>query len=121
MWSHLTGGSTPVPAVQNFAIAIGEVGRQPSLFRTSDRPFRTGVRIGSSDFDVRMESWLPTDTIRRAGFGHVIVNRRHVLTLDRGVSLVWFDSEGNPSAAAYESSIFGTIPRFALRLISGRP
>ena len=43
------------------------------LVESQDRPYRVRVTIEPFDFDVRMESWLPTDTIRRAGFGHVIV------------------------------------------------
>ena len=121
VWSDLTGGSTPLPALQNYAIAIGRVGQKPSLLQVSNRPFRTRVRIGSNNFDVRMESWLPTDTIRRAGFGHVIIDRRHALTLERGISFVWFDANGSPSPAAYESGIFGTIPRFEMNRLTGVP
>ena len=40
-----------------------------------------GVRV-----DVRMESWLAFDTIRRMGFGQVVADRRHTLIVERGVS-----------------------------------
>ncbi|MND00367.1 hypothetical protein D3C83_189530 [compost metagenome] len=58
-----------------------------------------------------MESWLPTDTIRRAGFGHVVVNHRHELTLERGISFRALGSEGEP---LYESGIFAPIPQSTL-------
>ena len=39
-----------------------------------------------------MDSWLPSDTFRRAGFGHVLRGREHVLILERGVNMVWLDA-----------------------------
>jgi hypothetical protein len=58
--------------------------------------------------DIRMESWLPTDTIRRAGFGHVVVNRQHALTLERGISFVALGPGGGP---IYGSGLLAPIPR----------
>ncbi len=55
---------------------VGRVGERPVLVESQDRPYRVRVTLEPFDFDMRMESWLPTDTIRRAGFGHVIVNRQ---------------------------------------------
>jgi hypothetical protein len=59
-----------------------------------------------------MESWLATDTIRRMGFGHVIVGRRHTLIVERGVSFVAFDADGRAIHTAYRSNIFAPQPRF---------
>ena len=53
-----------------------------------------------------MESWLPTDTIRRAGFGHVIVDGRHALTLERGISFMALDGANDP---VYLSGPFAPI------------
>ena len=36
-----------------------------------------------------MESWLPADTIRRAGFGQVVANRRHQAR--------WYTTKTHPS------------------------
>jgi hypothetical protein len=108
-WSRLTGGSPPLPELRQFTIALGRVGSPPLLIRSEDRPYRLRLRIDPFDFDVRMESWLPTDTIRRAGFGQVIVDRRHLLTLERGVS---FAALGPGGAPVYLSGLFASIPRY---------
>ena len=43
--------------------------------------------IGWRALHVRMDSWLPDDTFRRGGFGHVLRGREHVLIVERGISL----------------------------------
>jgi len=110
-WSILTGGTVPLPALRNYVIVVGEVGHRPFLVDSRDRPFRVKTKLDTADVDVRMESWLPTDTIRRAGFGHVIVNGRHVLTLERGVSFVAFGILDAPSMVIYRSGIFEPLRR----------
>ncbi len=68
---HTTDATPSSPARVGERSGVDRVSR-PSVPRSShDRAL---------DVDIRMESWLPTDTIRRAGFGHVIVNGRHALT-----------------------------------------
>ena len=62
-----------------------------------------------------MESWLPPDTMRRAGFGHVIANRTHVLTLERGVSVVTLGASGRVVQATYASGLFAPLRRHVLR------
>jgi len=59
-----------------------------------------------------MESWLSTDTIRRMGFGHVIVNRQHTLIVERGLSFVAFDERGRAIRTTYRSNIFAPVPRY---------
>jgi hypothetical protein len=94
-------------------VAIGGIaGQAPVLVAAADRPFRRTVEIGGSNVDVRMESWLGTDTIRRMGFGHVIVNRRHTLIVERGVSFVAFDADGGAIHTAYRANIFAPQPRY---------
>jgi hypothetical protein len=110
-WTALTGGTTALPALGNYTIVLGETGQRPALIESRDRPFRLSMKIDSADFDVRMESWLPTDTIRRAGFGHVIVNRRHVLTLERGVSFAALGPLNEPALVTYRSGIFAPLDR----------
>ena len=53
-----------------------------------------------------------SDTIRRAGFGHVIVNRKHALTLERGLSFVALGPGGGP---IYGSGLFAPLARRILR------
>jgi len=112
-WSSLTGGSVNLPEIRNFVVVAGRVGEPPLLVRASDQPYRFKTTIEPFELDIRMESWLPTDTIRRAGFGHVIANRQHVLTLERGVSFV---ALGPGRQTAYAGGIFAPIPRYLLEI-----
>jgi Protein O-mannosyl-transferase TMEM260-like len=98
-----------------FVVVIGRVGQPPILRRAASQPFRLRVSASGQDVDVRFECWLPADTIRRAGFGHVIVNRRHELTLDRGVSLVALDDEGRATLRTWAGGLFAPQPRFIVR------
>jgi hypothetical protein len=100
------------PELDDFSVLIGRKGERPVLVRTSSRPFRASIRVGDADVDVRMESWLPTDTIRRSGFGHVTIDRRHVLTLERGVSLAYGTDPGLPLTTAYHAGLFEPPRRF---------
>ncbi len=111
-WSWMAG-ETPPPLPRQFVVAIGRVGTAPTVIKADERPYRLKVQLDGLQVDVRMESWLPTDTIRRAGFGHVIVNRKHVLTLERGVSFVALAPGGTP---VYSSGIYAPIPRYILGL-----
>jgi hypothetical protein len=93
-------------------VIAGRLGERPSFVRRSDLPWREQVTIDGVRLDVRMESWIPADTIRRAGFGHVIAGRRHVLTLERGVSLVALSASGDTVLATYASSLFAPLARY---------
>ena len=110
-WSRLTAGSAALPELRQFTIVIGRVGGSPLLIKSEDRPYRVRLRMDPFDFDIRMESWLPTDTIRRAGFGHVIVDRSHLLMLEMGVSFAALGPGGDP---VYDSGLFAPIPRYTL-------
>ncbi len=112
----LTGGAASLGREQPYTVIAGVAGRRPSLDRRSDRPWRERVRIGDVDLDLRMESWLPADTIRRAGFGQVVANRRHVLILERGVSVVALSPDGQPLTIAYASSLFAPLARYRVGL-----
>jgi len=65
--------------------------------------------------DVRMESWLSVDTIRRMGFGHVVAGRRHTLIVERGVSFAAFDRNGLAIRTAYAANIFSPQARYLIR------
>jgi hypothetical protein len=67
---------------------------------------------------LRLDGWLPFDTFRRAGFGHVLRGRTRVLTIERGVSLVWLGRDGRPSSH-YAAGLFAPQLRFRiLRAVS---
>jgi hypothetical protein len=109
-WKHLAP-ATAVPELRHYVVLVGKAGERPVLIHSSDRPFRIGVNIDQLNVDVRMESWLPTDTIRRAGFGHVVVDGRHELTLERGISFKTLEVDGAP---IYESGLFAPLSRIIL-------
>ena len=84
--------------------------------RREELPWRASVTISGLDLDLRMESWLAFDTIRRAGFGQVIANRKHVLLIERGVSVVALSPDGAPLLSTYASSLFAPLPRYRVVL-----
>jgi hypothetical protein len=110
-WKQLTSGLAEVPEARQFTIVIGRAGEAPLIIKSEDYPFRIRRSVAPFELDIRMESWLPTDTIRRAGFGHVIVDRTHVLTLERGLSFI---ALAPGSEAAYHSGLFAPIGRYVV-------
>jgi hypothetical protein len=115
----LTGNTTTLGHEPTYTVIAGRLGEYPSFVRRSDLPWREQVTIDGVRLDVRMESWIPPDTIRRAGFGHVIAGRRHVLTVERGVSLVALSPSGEPVLATYASSLFAPLARYRVTLTPG--
>jgi hypothetical protein len=79
----------------------------PAQIGRSARVHGQGVPV-----EIRMESWLPSDTIRRMGFGHVVAARQHTLIVERGVSFVAFDDAAQPRTA-YASNIYAPQPRIS--------
>jgi hypothetical protein len=113
--SALAGGrSIEVPDGDYIAIA-GRRGRPPGLVIGSNRPFRRSLELDGVTVDIRMESWLAADTIRRMGFGHVIAAHQHTLIVERGVSFAVFDSSGRATRTAYASNIFAPQARYLIR------
>ena len=113
---QLTGGSASLGRTPSYQVLAGRVGSPPLLDRRGFRPFRERLALGSVQLDIRMESWLPADTMRRAGFGRVIAGRTPVLTLERGVSAVLLTPEGAPRAVEYASGLFAPSPRYRVEL-----
>jgi hypothetical protein len=111
--SALGGGApaTRTPEGDYTAVA-GVVGKPPVVVIGANAPFRRVVDIAGVEVQIRMESWLAMDTIRRMGFGHVIVRRQHTLIVERGVSFVAFDEAGVPIRTAYAANIFAPLPRY---------
>ena len=116
-WRQLTNGGAPPLRIGDYTIAAGRLREPPQITRSEGRPFRLKTNVRSLPLDVRMESWLPTDTIRRSGFGHVVVNRTHLLTIERGVSLVVFDASGRPILVTYRGGLFAPLTRWVFGTI----
>jgi hypothetical protein len=112
---RLTGGTLKDVGQASFNVICGRTGEVPVLVRSDDRPFRIKASMGRLQLDIRMESWLPADTIRRMGFGHVIVNRRHAQTIDRGVSFVAMGADGTVLQREYAAALFAPEPRYLVR------
>ena len=109
-------GGRPVQVPDGDYVAIaGRRGRAPDVVVGSNRPFRRSFDLDGVTVEVRMESWLAADTIRRMGFGHVIAAQHHTLIVERGVSFsVAFDASGQPLRTAYASNIFAPQPRYLI-------
>jgi hypothetical protein len=114
----LTGGHAPAASNAAYQLVAGLGGDAPLVTRSADRPFRVDFRLLDDPFTVRMESSLPSDTFRRAGFGHVLRGREHVLILERGVNLVWFDRAARPSPPIYGASLYNPGPRYRISSVS---
>jgi hypothetical protein len=114
--SILTGGVLGAAPPEDYVAIAGAVGTSPALVASGSRPFRSRVSIGGVPIDVRMESWLAFDTIRRMGFGQVVAARRHTLVVERGISFVAFDDHGQPLRTVYLANIFAPEPRYVATL-----
>ena len=111
----LAGSRVELP-VADYAAFAGVTGRTPQVAVQSTRPFRQRLRIEDTGVEIRMDSWLTSDTIRRMGFGHVVAARRHTLIVERGISFAAFDADGRPLRTAYASNIFAPQARFLVRV-----
>lgn len=112
----LTGERVNAAGSDDYSVVAGVLGAEPALRRSSRRPFRATASLGGVPVEVRMESWLAFDTIRRMGFGHVIARHRHALIVERGVSFVAFDAAGRVVRSGYTSGIYAPQPRFIVQL-----
>jgi hypothetical protein len=61
-----------------------------------------------------MDSWLPGDTFRREGFGHLMRGRVPMLWIERGLSLMWLGRSGSP-AQAYGDGLYTPQARFRIQ------
>jgi len=112
----LTGGRSGSLDDSEYVAVVGQIGEAPDLAQRGSRPFRVRAVVGGIGVEVRMESWLAFDTIRRMGFGHVIANRHHTLIVERGISFAAFDRQGAPLSTAYFSGIYARPARFFVTL-----
>ena len=109
---RLTGGRGERQEAR-YQIWAGVAGDAAGTHRVSDRPFGETFSILGDTFTVQMDAWLPFDTFRRGGFGHVMRGRQAVLTVERGVSLVWFPLDRQPRVA-YAAGLYAPRPRFRI-------
>jgi len=111
----LTGGAGAPPG-GDYATIAGVIGQMPSLIVESAVPFERSLSLTNLPVQIRMESWLAFDTIRRMGFGHVVAGRRqHALIVERGVSFVAMDADGLPLITAYRANIYAPQTRYLVR------
>jgi hypothetical protein len=107
-------GGTAVPTGR-YRLMAGVAGQAPIVRLASNRPFRERFETAGLSIDVRIESWIPFDTIRRQGYGQVIVGRHKVLTLERGLSAVGLTSDGRVKTVAYEAGLYAPPRRYLIR------
>jgi len=112
---RLGGDAGALPPQADYAAIAGIVGRAPSFVSAGSRPFRLHHALDGVDVEIRLESWLAFDTIRRMGFGHVVAAHQHTLIVERGVSFVAFDEHGGALTTAYASNIFAPQARYLIR------
>jgi hypothetical protein len=110
----LAGGRTIHLPAGDYAAVAGIAGEPPLLVTAAPFPFRRTLTLDGVNVSIRMESWLPADTIRRMGFGHVIAAHQHTLIVERGVSFAAFDERGRPLRTAYASNIFAPQARYLI-------
>lgn len=111
---HLGGGRSPPRHPSVYEVVAGLAGESPTYYRFAARPFRERISLAGDTLELRMESWVPIETFRRGGFGHLVRNHRHVAALERGVTLVWFDRRGEPAPPFYAASLYAPQPRIRL-------
>jgi hypothetical protein len=98
----------------DYAVVAGVTAAAPLLAHGANRPFARLVAIAGMPVDIRMDSWLAADTIRRMGFGHVVAARHHTLVVERGISIVTFGAGGWPSRTGYFANLFASEPRYLI-------
>ncbi len=106
----LTGGQITRHRGAPYEILVGRSGETPLLHIADAKPFRRGLDLPEGKLDIRMDGWVPLETFRRGGFGHVTLNRRPLLIVERGVSLAALDT----AEPFYASGIYASQPRFRI-------
>jgi hypothetical protein len=110
----LTGGRVSALPPGDYAAIAGLAGGAPDLITAADRPFHRELAVNGVRVEIRMDSWLISDTIRRMGFGHVIAAHQHTLIVERGVSFASFDEHGAAIRTAYASNIYAPQARYLI-------
>jgi hypothetical protein len=110
--AELTGGTLTAWPTGDYVAVAGVAGRPATMVAAANRPFRQTIDLDGTPVEIRMDSWLAADTIRRMGFGHVIAGRRHTLIVERGASFAAFDRAGQPLRSGYAGGLFAPQPRY---------
>jgi hypothetical protein len=100
-----------------YVALAGFAGRAPLVAHGSERPFRLSTQLEDVSVTIRIDAWLPFDTMRRAGFGQVIVDGRHALTVERGLSLVALAPSGEILKTAYAGGLFAPQGRLLIPVL----
>ena len=108
----LTGGARPTRIPSAYELIVGRVGEYPIHYRSAGSPFRDSVPVGEGTLAIRMDGWVPLETFRRGGFGHVTLDRRPLLTVERGLSLAWLGPRG--AEFFYAAGLYAPQPRFRI-------
>jgi hypothetical protein len=111
--ARLTGGRDARAGGAPYRVVAGLAGEAPTFTRDSPQPFRARLSLDGTPVTVRIDGWLPSETFRRGGFGHVLRGREPVLVIERGVSLLWFDRDDAPRVA-YAGGPYAPQPRFRI-------
>ncbi len=112
---QLTGQAGRRVPSQDYVVVAGTLGHPPELVRGQGEPWATDVVLDGLQVRIRFDGWLAFDTIRRMGFGSVIVGRRRALIVERGVSFVALGADGEPRHASYLAGIYEPLQRYAVR------
>jgi Protein of unknown function (DUF2723) len=104
---HVLRGDVP------YEVIVGTAGDRPLYHRSATEPFRERVSLPEGALDIRMDSWVSLETFRRGGFGHVMLGRNHLMSIERGVSLVWLDRQSQ-AEPFYAAGLYAPRPRFRL-------
>jgi hypothetical protein len=108
----LTGGARPGRVAAPYELIVGRAGEYPIHYRSAAAPFRVSLPLPEGRLDVRMDGWVPLETFRRGGFGHVMLDREPLLTVERGLSLMWLGTRGAESF--YAAGLYAPQPRFRI-------
>jgi hypothetical protein len=112
----LGGGRSIVLPEGDYAALAGVLGAAPATAIGSLLPFRKELDLAGVPVEIRMDSWLTADTIRRMGFGHVVAARQHTLIVERGVSFVAFDNRGRAVRTIYDGNVYAPERRYVVSL-----
>lgn len=110
---RLAGGRRVGRTGAAYEVIVGRAGERPLAHVSAARPFRQSFRIPEGLLDIRIDGWASLETFRRGGFGHVTLNRRRLMTIERGASLIWVDEERQP-APFYAAGLYAPTPRFRI-------
>jgi hypothetical protein len=110
----LTDDRVPARTPASYEIIAGLAGEAPQIHRSSSRPFTMRFQLFDEPFTAHVDGWVPFETFRRAGFGHLLRGRERLLTIERGVSLVSLGRDGRALPPVYAAGLFAPQPRFRI-------